>query len=218
MTLVEIPSGSFTMGSRAFDADSHERPPHTVVIGRSFFMATTEVTQAQWNAVMGTDPSRFRGDDLPVERVTWHYAMEFIRRLNLEERGMRYRLPTEAEWEYACRAGTMGLHGDDLDLVAWHADNSGGTSHPVGRKQANFMGLYDMLGNVYEWCEDWKGDYPSGHVTDPRGPPDGFGRVVRGGSWQVHANRVRPDFRDQLAPDERRADVGFRVVADRRAP
>ena len=213
MSFVRIPSGSFTMGSSSSEADGHEKPPHTVTIGESFYMATTEVTQAQWRAVMGKDRSKFQGDDLPVEHVSWNDAKEFIRKLNAMEGRTRYRLPTEAEWEYACRAGTTGDWVDDLPSVAWYAPGSGDKTHAVGQKQANAWGLSDMLGNVYEWCEDWKGDYPSGNVKDPRGPSSGLGRVVRGGSWFVHANRTRCEFRDFFTPDYRRGDVGFRLVA-----
>jgi formylglycine-generating enzyme required for sulfatase activity len=218
MTFVRIPSGTFTMGSRASDAESHERPPHTVTISRPFYLATTEVTQSQWKAVMGSNPSRFIGDGLPVEQVSWFDAQEFIRKLNAREATTRYRLPTEAEWEYACRAGATGDEGGDRGSTAWYDPNSGGSTHPVGRQQANAWGLYDMLGNVYEWCEDWKGTYPSVEVTDPRGPSEGPGRVIRGGSWLVHSNRTRAEFRDVLPPDERRDDVGFRIVADVGAP
>jgi formylglycine-generating enzyme required for sulfatase activity len=213
MTFVRIPAGVFTMGSSAADADSHERPRHTVTISRPFLLATTEVTQSQWKTVMGSNPSRFQGNDLPVEQVSWVDAQEFIRKLSTQEGTTSYRLPTEAEWEYACRAGATGDTNADLGTIAWHAPNSGGSTHPVGRKQANAWGLFDVLGNVYEWCEDWKGTYPSGEVTDPHGPSEGPGRVIRGGSWMIHANRARAEFRDFLAPDERRDDVGFRIVA-----
>jgi formylglycine-generating enzyme required for sulfatase activity len=213
MTFVPIPAGTFIMGSESGEADSHERPPHSVTLSRSFYMATTEVTQAQWDAVMESNPSKFRGDDLPVEQVSWNDAQGFVRKLNTREGTTTYRLPTEAEWEYACRAGTTGGWYGDLGSVAWYEPNSGGTTHPAGQKQANAWGLYDVLGNVYEWCEDWKGAYPSGSVTDPRGPSGGSARVVRGGSWLIHANRARSYFRDFLTPDERREDVGFRIVA-----
>jgi len=218
MTFVRIPAGAFTMGSSAADAESHERPLHTVTISRPFFMAATEVTQSQWKAVIGSNPSRFRGDDFPVEQVSWIDAQEFIRKLNDKEATTRYRLPTEAEWEYACRAGATGDTNAGLGTIAWYDPNSGGSTHPVGRKQANAWGLFDMLGNVYEWCEDWKGTYPSGAVIEPRGPSEGPGRVIRGGSWMIHANRARAEFRDFLAPDDRRDDVGFRIVAVARNP
>jgi formylglycine-generating enzyme required for sulfatase activity len=218
MDFVQIPSGTFTMGSDSSEAGSHEKPPHSVTISRPFYMATTEVTQAQWKAVIGSNPSKFQGDDLPVEQVSWYDAKEFIRNLNEKEEGIHYRLPTEAEWEYACRAGTTGDRYGDLNSIAWYDPNSGSTTHPVGQKRANAWGLHDMLGNVYEWCEDWKDEYPSGNVTDPRGPSSGSGRVVRGGSWLIHANRARSYFRDFFMPDCRRDDVGFRVVATARTP
>jgi formylglycine-generating enzyme required for sulfatase activity len=213
MTFVLIPSGTFIMGSNASGAGSHEKPPHAVTISRSFFMATTEVNQAQWKEVMGNQPSNFEGDELPVEQVRWDDAKEFVRKLNAKEGTNRYRLPTEAEWEYACRAGSTEDRDGEMAGVAWYQPNSGGTSHPVAQKQANAWGLYDMLGNVYEWCEDWKDAYPGENVTDPRGPSDGRGRVVRGGSWYVHANRTRCYFRDFFTPDYRHGDVGFRIVA-----
>lgn len=218
MTFVELPAGTFTMGSNSTEAAGHEKPVHAVTLSRPFSMAATEVTQEQWTAVMEANPSRFEGDDLPVERVSWIDAREFVRRLNAIEHTTRYRLPTEAEWEYACRAGGTWDEQGDLGSAAWYAGNSGGATHPVAGKAANAWGLFDMLGNVYEWCEDWKGNYPGEHVVDPRGPATGFGRVIRSGSWQVHANRTRTDFRDALAPEERRDDVGFRVVAEGRAP
>jgi len=137
MNFVKIPSGTFTMGSNSSQAGSHEKPPHTVTISRSFYMATTEVTQAQWKAVMGSHPSKFQGDDLPVERVSWNDANEFIRKLNAREGTTRYRLPTEAEWEYACRAGTTGDRHGDLSSVAWYDPNSASTTHPAGQKEAN---------------------------------------------------------------------------------
>jgi formylglycine-generating enzyme required for sulfatase activity len=218
MTFIRVPAGTFTMGSSATDAESHERPLHTVTISRPFFMAATEVTQSQWQAVMGSHPSRFQGDDHPVEQVSWVDVQEFIRKLSTQERTTGYRLPTEAEWEYACRTGATGDDDGELGSTAWYDPNADGSTHPVAQKQANAWGLFDMLGNVYEWCEDWKGPYPRGEVTDPQGPSEGPGRVIRGGSWMIHANRARADFRDFLAPDDRRDDVGFRIVAVARAP
>jgi len=213
MRFVRIPSGTFTMGSGSEEAGELDGPSHTVSISRPFYLAMTEVTQAQWRAVFGVNPSRFRGEERPVERVSWHDAREFVRKLSARDGTTEYRLPTEAEWEYACRAGVAGDRNDDLASVAWFSPGSGGRTHRVARKRSNPWGLYDMLGNVYEWCEDWKGRYPSGEVTDPRGPSDGSFRVVRGGSWLVHANRTRSHFRDFLSPDCRRDDVGLRVVA-----
>ena len=225
MTFVRIPAGSFLMGSNSPEAGSDERPTHRVVLRRDFYLSSTEVTQAQWKAVMGGNPSRFEGDDLPVENVSWHDCQEFLRKLNQRDPEKGYRLPTEAEWEYACRAGGPGESGEDLASVAWYdpapkmpgrcgETAADGRTHPAGRKQANAWGLCDMLGNVYEWCLDWKGPYPGRSVTDPRGPSRGLCRVVRGGSWYVHANRTKAWFRDSFTPECRRFDIGFRIAAD----
>jgi formylglycine-generating enzyme required for sulfatase activity len=210
MEFVSIPPGTFTVGSESAVAESGERPLQTVTISRPFAMAATEVTQAQWKAVMRGNPSRFQGEDLPVEHVSWVDVQVFLRKLNAKEGTTHYRLPTEAEWEYACWAGTdQGRQG----AFGWFAPNSEGRTHPVGQKQPNAWGLYDMLGNVYEWCEDWKGAYPGGSVLDPRGPAKGSARVARGGSWFVPAHRSRPSFRDAFNPEYRCSDLGFRVVA-----
>jgi len=218
MRFVLIQPGNFIMGSASTKASDHEKPAHAVTISRAFFIAAAEVTQAQWKAVMGSNPSRFQGDDLPVEQVSWDDAQEFLRKLNTKEQTARYRLPTEAEWEYACRAGATEDHDADFESVAWYDPGSEGRTHHVAQKQRNAWGLNDMLGNVYEWCEDWKGPYPSEHATDPEGPSAGSYRVVRGGSWYVHANRTRPDFRDFFTQGTRRDDIGFRVVAVARIP
>lgn len=213
MTFARIPSGEFAMGSNA--GDSHETPVHSVTISRSFYLATTEVTQAQWKSVMGINPSKFRGDDLPVEQVNWDDARRFIYKLNARERTTRYRLPTEAEWEYACRAGATGNGAmTDLSSSAWVAPESGNRTHPVGSRQPNAWGLFDMAGNVYEWCEDWRGGYPAGKAKDPQGPSCGWGRVARGGSWWKHANRAQCWFRDFYRPDYTADEIGFRVVAE----
>ncbi|MBN1880499.1 SUMF1/EgtB/PvdO family nonheme iron enzyme [bacterium] len=213
LTLIPIPPGSFIMGSITGNADSHEKPLHEVTIQRPFFLSQTEVTQAQWAAVMGDNPSHFLGNDRPVESVSWYDVMEFIRRLNEIEDYYQYRLPTEAEWEYACRTGTESDRSGDLDSEAWLNPNSGQATHPVGRKQANAWGLHDMPGNVYEWCEDLKGPYSDGPVADPHGPFCGSARVIRGGSWSVHTNRTNCCFRDYMDPDTRRNDIGFRIAA-----
>ena len=164
---------------------------------------------------MGANPSEFKAcARCPVESVSWEDVQDFILELNDLQSGSGYvyRLPTEAEWEYAARAGTTGARYGELDEIAWYRDNSGETTHPVGEKRANAWGLHDMLGNVYEWTADWYGKYPSGMVTDPRGPSTGLGRVVRGGSWGSGARFVRSAYRDDISPGGRYGHVGFRLV------
>jgi len=200
---------------------------HRVILSRGFYMGTTPVTQGQWRAVMGNNPSHFADKDhRPVEQVSWHDAVRFCQRLTERERAagligpnQSYRLPTEAEWEYACRAGTTtrfytGNTKADLARAAWYDGNSDRQTHPVGQKAPNAWGLYDMHGNVLEWCSDWFGDYPRGEVTDPPGPATGKGRVVRGGSWLNHPSRSRSANRNNIAPDNRCFLIGFRVVLD----
>ncbi len=214
MTFVRIPAGSFTMGSSSYEANSDEKPVQQVTISRPFELQVTEVTQAQWKQVMGSNPSNFKGDDLPVEQVSWDDCQEFLRKLNARDPGKGYRLPTEAEWEYACRAGTAEDRYGDLGSIAWYTENSGGKTYPVGQKQANAWGLYDMLGNVWEWCSDWKGDYPSGSVTDPRGPSSGSCRVYRGGGWYSHVRNCRVAYRNDSGSDFRDSGLGFRLARE----
>ena len=184
------------MGSRSAQADDDERPRTRVRISRGFYLGKYEVTQELWQAVTGTNPSRFSGcGRCPVEKVSWNDAQEFIRRLNARAGGTRYRLPTEAEWEYAARAGTVGDRYGNVDAIAWHEDNSGERTHPVGQKAPNAWGLHDMLGNVYEWVQDRNGGYPGGLVTDPAGPSSGSFRVYRGGSWIDGAGYCRASYR-----------------------
>lgn len=222
LSFVLIPAGSFTMGSPAGepDRDNDERQ-HPVTISKPFYLQITEVTQKQWTQVMESNPSRFRdcGDDCPVEWVSWDDAREFIRKLNQKEGGRKYRLPSEAEWEYACRAGSAGrfCFGDDaakLGEYAWYEANSGRKTHPVGRNKPNAWGLYDMHGNVFEWCQDWYGAYPTSKVTDPTGPKAGETRVLRGGSWYYGAWFLRSANRADGRPDSRGNGIGFRVVKD----
>jgi formylglycine-generating enzyme required for sulfatase activity len=213
MKFVRIEPGTFAMGSdsrKSFD----QGPVHQVTISRPFDLQITEVTQAQWTAVMGSNPSRFQSDALPVEQVSWNDAQEFIGKLNQRDPGKNYRLPTEAEWEYACRAGTTEATYGDLDAVAWNHGNSGDRTHPVGEKQPNAWGLYDMLGNVWELCSDWKGPYPSGAVTDPAGPSSGYFRVSRGGGWFDVRPAVSASFRSSPEPSYRGSSLGFRIVRD----
>jgi formylglycine-generating enzyme required for sulfatase activity len=179
-------------------------------------MSIHPVTQDQYAAVMGRNPSRFGGERCPVERVSWHDAAEFCARLS-EIEGRSCRLPTEAEWEYACRAGSAAAFcfGDDEGRVgdyAWHARNSGGRTHEVGLKRPNAWGLHDMHGNVWEWCHDWYGAYDPDAGQDPTGSPDGTLRVVRGGSWFDHPSPLRSASRGRNIPINRADDHGFRVV------
>jgi formylglycine-generating enzyme required for sulfatase activity len=186
---VTIQPGTFKMGCSAGDmrCDPDENPPHQVKLTKPFQLAKYEVTQAQWKAVMGdNNPSRFKGETLPVENISFDQVQEFLKRLNATNDGFVYRLPAEAEWEYAARAGTLGPNTGSLDEVAWHAGNSEMKSHPVGQKKPNAWGLYDMEGNVYEWTNDWFFDYEEDAVTDPRGPETGFERVPRGAHGTVH--------------------------------
>jgi len=213
MKFVKIPAGTFMMGTSGGDKD--EQPAHSVTISSAFYMATTVVTQAQWQAVMGSNVSYIKGDNLPVENVSWDDCQQFISRLNERDPGKGYRLPTEAEWEYACRAGNRGERYGDIDAIAWYDKNSGHTTHPVGQKQPNAWGLYDMNGNVWQWCQDWYKEefYSNSPSQDPQGPSIGLERVYRGGSWNTTAWDVRSAFRSFLAPDHRYFCLGLRVVA-----
>jgi formylglycine-generating enzyme required for sulfatase activity len=215
MEFVLLPAGTFTMGSE--DGESDERPPHQVTISRPFYLGKYEVTQGQWRAVMGNNPSLFQGDArLPVEQVWWSDVNDFIGKLNAKEGGNRYRLPTEAEWEYAARAGSTSAYsfGNEVSRLgeyAWYRDNSGGKTHPVGQLKPNAWGLYDMHGNVMEWVQDWYGRYPAEPVTNPQGPASGSHRMRRGGAWNSVAAVCRstnrysvPGFRDDF--------LGFRLV------
>ena len=206
-----IPAGTFTMG----EGDS----AHEVTLTEPFQMGVHEVTQAQYEQVMGVNPSWFTGANNPVETVSWEDAVEFCRKLSElpaeKAAGNVYRLPTEAEWEYACRAGTTTKHsfGDDESELgyAWLSENSGDETHPVGSKLPNAWGLYDMHGNVWEWCQDWDGDDSSGSFTDPDGPASGSHRVLRGGSWGGSAALCPSAYRIMHYPSERYSDFGFRV-------
>jgi formylglycine-generating enzyme required for sulfatase activity len=184
----------------------------------SFYIAQTEVTQAQWRAVMGTNPSNFKNcDDCPVESVSWLDVQDFISKLNSRSGGARYRLPTEAEWEYAARGGSKSrgfeyAGGSNIDEVAWYDGNSGSKTRPVKGKKPNELGLYDMSGNVWEWCSDWYGDYPNGKKSDPTGPSSGSYRVDRGGGWSNNAGVCRAAYRGNGTPAGRLTHIGFRLA------
>ena len=217
MEFMWIAPGSFLMGSPADEEGRFgDELQHEVRISEGFWMGRYEVTQGEWQSVMGANPSGFKdcGPRCPVEQVSWFDAEEFIRRLNGREsgKGHRYRLPTEAEWEYAARAGTTGARYGELGEIAWYDENSGDRTHPVGQKQANAWDLHDMLGNVWEWTGDWYGEYPPGSVTDPQGSSSGSYRVYRGGSWDGNARYVRSAYRIIDSPGIRIDYFGFRLV------
>lgn len=217
MEFVWIPAGEFRMGSTSSESSWNERPVTQVRIGQGFWLGKYEVTQAEWRAVMGSNPSYFPGcGRCPVERVSWNDTQAFIGRLNVRTGGSLYRLPTEAEWEYPARAGTTGDRYGDLDAIAWHAGNSGERTRPVGQKTANAWGLHDMLGNVFEWVQVWWGDYPGETVADPRGPGSGEFGVFRGGSWIVGASHCRSSNRYDFKPGSHLGFLGFRLA--RNAP
>jgi formylglycine-generating enzyme required for sulfatase activity len=221
LSLVQIPSGSFRMGTNATDAEFLKiaRPVHQVTLSQVFWMGKVPVTQGQWQAVMGNNPSKFKnaGVDAPVEKVSWDEAQQFISTLNGMQSEWTFRLPMEAEWEYACRAGTEGEAYGPLDAIAWYKDNSGETTHPVGQKQPNAFGLYDMNGNVWQWCWDWFGDYPADAQSDPQGHSKGQYRVFRGGSWSNYDSFIRSAGRAYAVPVSRFDRLGFRVCAVARA-
>jgi formylglycine-generating enzyme required for sulfatase activity len=224
-----IPPGTFRMGAPTNEVDRYdnEGPQMAVAISRGFWIGRYPVTQGEYLAVMGSNPSRFTGDsNRPVEQVSWDDTTDYCMMLTQQEQDAGriptncvYRLPTEAEWEYACRAwtSTRFSYGDDPDYTdltdyAWYSDNSGGTTHPVGQKQPNPWGLYDMHGNVREWCQDWYGPYPGGTAIDPQGLPTGSSRVFRGGSWLYDALDCRSARRGSLIPGRWDDGLGFRVV------
>ena len=212
--MVFVEGGTFKMGSDSEEPD--ERPAHSLTLS-SYSIGKYEVTQAQWKAVMGNNPSNFLGcDECPVETVSWNDVHDFIRKLNVKT-GKNYRLPTEAEWEYAAKGGKQNrghiYSGSNvLGSLAWYADNSGNKTHAVGSKQPNELGICDMTGNVWEWCSDWYGTYNSYNETNPTGESSGKHRVLRGGSWFNGANLCRTTNRDMNNPDNRIISYGFRLV------
>ena len=216
--MVKVEGGTFTMGATAeqgSDTDSDEKPAHQVTL-RGYYIGESVVTQALWKAVMGNNPSTWKGDNLPVETVSWEEAQEFIKKLN-QETGRIFRLPTEAEWEYAARGGknSKGYKysgSNSIDEVAWYVGNSGGKTHPVKEKKANELDLYDMSGNVWEWCNDCYGEYSSDVQTNPQGPEKGSCRVLRGGSCSCDPRGCRVSYRHYFTPMRRINFVGFRLV------
>ena len=216
--MVYVEGGTFDMGAtteQGSDADSDEKPVHSVTLS-GYYIGKCEVTQELWEAVMGSNPSNFKGAQNPVERVSWNDCQKFISRLN-SLTGRTFRLPTEAEWEYAARGGNKSRHykysgSGNIGDVAWHDGNSGSKTHAVGSKTANELGIYDMSGNVYEWCSDWYGGYSAGAQTNPQGPSSGSGRVLRGGSWYDYARYCRVSFRNASGPDGSSISYGLRLV------
>ena len=220
-TMVYVQGGSFTMGAtseQGSDAYDNEKPTHRVTLN-NYYIGQTEVTQALWQAVMGNNPSKFTGNlQRPVEDVSWDDCQEFIRKLN-SITGQKFRLPTEAEWEYAARGGNKSRGykysgSNTLSDVAWYTDNSGSTTHPVATKSPNELGVYDMSGNVWEWCQDWYDEnyYSRSPQTNPQGPSSGSGRVGRGGGWGLIAWRCRVSDRDGGDPDDGNDYLGLRLA------
>jgi formylglycine-generating enzyme required for sulfatase activity len=212
MELVRVRPGTFTMGDEKGGA---EEKPHEVTITRDYWIQATEVTQEQWETLMGSNPSTRKGKSRPVESVTWEEAQKFLEKLAAKIEGRTPSLPTEAEWEYACRAGSTGSYGipegGAITDYAWFSSTSGGQTLPVGRKKANAWGLFDMHGNVAEWCADWHGPYGE-KASDPTGPEAGTKRVVRGGSYAQSGAAVRAAYRLKQEPGTKSETVGFRVV------
>lgn len=216
--MVKVEAGSFIMGctSEQGNCDSDESTYPRMTISNDYYIGKFEVTQELYEAVMGVNPSKFKGFDHPVERVRWNDAQEFCAKLS-RMTGRRFRLPTEVEWEYAARGSKKSTSAkfsgsSSVDDVAWYIENSGGQTHPVGMWQPNELGIYDMSGNVQEWCQDWYGSYGNKAQTDPQGPSSGQFRVLRGGSWRSNASRCRVTKRSYDSPGYRNGSSGFRVV------
>ena len=207
MEFVYLPGGTFQMGGNQYDS---EKPIHKVTLS-PYLIAKYECTQAEWQKIMGNNPSKFKGDRRPVEQVSWDDCQQFCQKAGLA-------LPTEAQWEFACRAGSPGLYcfGDSMSQLgeyAWYNQNSGNQTHPVGEKKPNAFGLFDMHGNVWEWCQDWYGNYESGNAVDPKGPSSGSRRVIRGGCWDYGAGDCHCSYRYRFVPGYRCINLGFRCVA-----
>lgn len=210
---ISVVGGTFKMGSETGHPD--ECPVHEVTLS-DFEIGKYPVTQAQWVEIMGSNPSHFKGDDLPVESVSWEDVQLFIEKLN-EKTGLNYRLPSEAEWEYAARGGQLSngfkyAGSDNLNDVAWYRGNSGSKTHPVGLKASNELGIYDMSGNIYEWCADWYDSYTSDSQTNPIGPLTGDCRVVRVGSWYYYVDNCQVSFLSFWIPYDWYLRTGFRLL------
>ncbi len=220
ITFIFIQSGCFTMGSPKPPSERTvgETPNHRVCIDKPFYLGETEVTQRQWQEVMGNNPSKNKVEDKPVDRVSWNDVQEFIQKLNAKEGGAFFRLPTEAEWEYAARAGSetdycYGHNPSSLATYAWFGNlGYNGTPHEVAQKKPNDWGLYDMHGNVWEWVQDWYGLYTDDQQNNPKGPETGKYRVYRGGSYVGKASEVRSSVRYSAMPTTRTHDLGFRLA------
>ena len=216
--MVKVEAGSFNMGATPEMENPYdsEKPVHRVTLTNNYYIGKYEVTQALWQAVMGSNPSGFKGDNLPVEEVSWNECQDFISKLNAMI-GKRFRLPTEAEWEYAARDGNKSRGyqysgSNTLGDVAWYSGNSSSRTHAVGTKQPNELGIYDMAGNVWEWCQDWYGSYSSSPQTNPTGAVNELYPVYRGGSWNSSARDCRTSYRDYFTPVFRNIDLGLRLV------
>ncbi|MGM9799212.1 MAG: formylglycine-generating enzyme family protein [Muribaculaceae bacterium] len=216
--MVKVPGGTFTMGATAEQGDDawdDEKPTHSVTLS-GYYIGKYEVTQAQWKAIMGNNPSYLKGDNLPVEKVSWYDCQEFIKKLN-QLTGKNFSLPTEAQWEYAARGGKSGgtkySGSDNIGNVAWYLDNADNKTHPVGEKSPNDLGIYDMSGNVWEWCQDWYDSnyYKNSPTTNPTGYGSVSEHVVRGGSWNSSARYCRVSFRSNSTPDNEYYYLGFRL-------
>ena len=216
--MVKVEGGTFMMGatSEMKNPNSNEKPVHQVTLTNDYYMGKYEVTQALWQAVMGSNPSEYKGDNLPVETVSWNDCQKFISKLN-SLTGRMFRLPTEAEWEYAARGGkeSRGYQysgSSNISDVAWYDENSGSKTHPVGTKQANELGIYDMTGNVWEWCSDWYSSYSSSSQTNPTGSDSGSSRVLRGGCRNGLARTCRLSYRIDFTPGYRSYNLGLRLA------